>query len=193
MLEHHIFQIAPNCELEIASSLLFSLLILSTFLSVYSGVIQSKQDDRHTDYNLEFQTEIESFLEFKSLSQVKTKVWLSCAKNIKMSGIEAEIEESLNRWDLSKFEHEVDQKSQTEFENHRVGRGKRLNKNSRVNKSRSIDKTNKGRKASRTIRVRRVDRAGWVRRVRRERNRSVITNRTRVKKAEIAETDKQYD
>lgn len=66
-------QIISDLELEPASAPLSSLALLSTPLSVCSRIIWPKQDTSHADYNHEYQSEIDPFLEFKSPSQIKTK------------------------------------------------------------------------------------------------------------------------
>lgn len=124
-------------------------------------------------------------MEFKSLSQIKTKGRLPNAKNKKRSDVKAELEKSSNYWDLSRFEYEIDHIFRTEVENCRVGRGKRANRSSGANRCRKINRANRDGQVSKTVRVKRVGIAGRIKRVKREKNRSVITNRTRVKEAEI--------
>ena len=137
-------------------------------------------------------------MEFKSPSQIKTKSRPPGAKNKKRSSVEVELGESSTRQDLSRFEHNVDQTSQIGVENSRVGRGGRVNrtnKGGRANKtdrSERVGRANRGERVSRTTRGGRVGRAnqvGKVGRARGEKNRSVITNRTRAEEAGIAETD----
>lgn len=73
-------------------------------------------------------------MEFKSPSLIKTKSWLPGAKNKKRSGMEAELGESSNLWDLSRFEYEVNQSFQTKVENHRVGKSGRVSRIGRADR-----------------------------------------------------------
>ena len=119
-------------------------------------------------------------MEFKSLSQIKTKGRPPGAKN-KRPNIEAGLEENLTWRDLSRFEHDVDQTSQIRVEHDRVSRSRRVNRTnrggraSRAGKSRRVGRANRGRRISRTVGGRRVSRVGRA--------------RTRVEEVGIVETD----
>ena len=77
-----ILQTTPNCESETASSALSSSPFLSTSLLVCSRVLQPELSS-HTDYNHEFQPEINLLLEIKFPSQMKTKGCLPMPKSKK--------------------------------------------------------------------------------------------------------------
>lgn len=99
-------QATSNHQSETASSALSSPPFLSTPLSVCSRVLWPELSS-HTDYNHEFQPEINPLLEIKSLSQIKTKDRPPSAKNKKRSSAKAELGESSTRQDLSRFECEA--------------------------------------------------------------------------------------
>ncbi len=137
-------------------------------------------------------------MEFKSLSQIKTKSRPLSAKDKKSSIVEAKLGESSTCRDPSRFEHDIDQTSQIAVENGRVGRSGRVNRTNRggrankADRGRRVGRANNGGRISSTARCGRVGRAnqvGKVRRAKGERNRFVTTNRTRVEEAGIAEAD----
>lgn len=79
-----------NHKSKTASLALFSPLFLSTLLSICSWIFRLKLGS-YTNYNHEFQPEINLFLEIKSPSQIKTKSCLLGIKNKKRSGAKAEL------------------------------------------------------------------------------------------------------
>lgn len=135
--EVNISQAIPNCESETASLVLSSLLFLSTPLSVYFWILQSELSS-HTDYNYEFQLEINPPLEIKFPSQIKTKSCPPGVKNKKRSSSKAELRESSTCQDFLKFEYETGQIFQVGMKN---GRASRANKGRRV---RRISKADRG-------------------------------------------------
>ncbi len=98
----------PHYESKTTNFSLSLLLLLSTPLLVCSWVLRPKQNVSHTDYNHEFQPKIDIFLEFKSLSQIKTKDSPLGIKNKRFS-IEARLGEYSTQQDLSRFEYNIDQ------------------------------------------------------------------------------------
>ncbi len=98
-----------HCELKTASLFLSLLLFLLTLLpAVCSWIFWPEQNISHVDYNHEFQSKIDLFLEFKFLSQIKTKGRPPNAQN-KRFNIEADLGENSTWQNSSKFEYDIDQ------------------------------------------------------------------------------------
>lgn len=190
MPEVDISQATPNHESETISSALSSPLFQSTPLSVCFWILRPELGS-HTDYNHEFQTEINPFLEIKSPSQIKTKGRPPGAKNKKRSSAEAELGETSTRQDPSRFEHESGWIPQVEVGNSRASRANRGEKVNGADKDESIDRTDRGGRVNKTARRGRAGRAsriGRVGRTRGEENRSVTINRTKAEEVGTIET-----
>ena len=190
MPEVDIPQAILNYESETASSVLSSPPFLSTFLLVCSWVFRPELGS-HTNYNHEFQPEINPLLEIKSTSQMKTKGHPLGAKNKKRSSAEVELGESSTRRDPSRFEHEAGQIPQVGVENGRVNRANRGGRVDGVDRGERVGRVDRDRRVNKTTRRKRVGKASRICRVERtrgERNRSVTINKTRVEKARTIES-----
>ena len=191
MPEVDIPQATPNRESETASSALSSPPFLSTPLSVRSRVLRPELGS-HTDYNHEFQPEINPLLEIKSPSQIKTKGRPPGAKNKKRSSAEPELGESSTRRDPSRFEHEAGQIPQVGVENGRASRANRGGRVDGADRGGRVGRADRGGRVNKTAGRRRVGRASRIDRVGRTRgegNRSVTINRTRAEEAGTIETE----
>lgn len=92
---------------------------------------------------------------------------------------------------LSILEHEVDQTSQIQVENRRVGRSEKVHRKNRFDRGEKIGKVYKSKQVSRIAKGGKISRANRLERVKGEKNRYVTINRKKVEKAEITETNEQ--
>lgn len=111
-------------------------------------------------------------MKFKFPSQIKTKALSLSIKNKKWSSIEGDLRENSTRRNLLRFEYEFDQISQTGVKNRTIDRKRRVYKTSRIDRNG------------------RVGDADMIEKVRRQRNRSITTNKNRVEEVRIAKIDK---